>query len=109
VTDDDALRFVLKMALRNPCKLVKGLRKQVGEIDERIVVTKLLSEIDVVGYKIVRKHMRYAFGAVSYQSIPRSSSAAPLSLASPASGSHVPVMLFRSVIGSAIARSGLKP
>jgi hypothetical protein len=50
VTDDDALRFVLKMALRNALKLVKGLHKQVGEIDERIVVTKLLSEIDGAGY-----------------------------------------------------------
>jgi len=65
VTDDDGLRFVLKMALRNALKLVKGLHKQVGEIDERIVVTKLLSEIDVAGYEIVRKQMRYAFGAVS--------------------------------------------
>jgi hypothetical protein len=65
VTDDDALRFVLKMALRNALKLVKGLRKQVREIDESIVVTKLLSEIDVSGYEIVRKQMQYAFGAVS--------------------------------------------
>jgi hypothetical protein len=36
--DDAALRFVLKMALRNSLKLVKGLRKQISDIDEDVIV-----------------------------------------------------------------------
>ncbi|HEY6257063.1 MAG TPA: hypothetical protein VIY51_14860 [Xanthobacteraceae bacterium] len=31
------------------------MRKQIGEIDERIVVAKLLGELGVAGYEIVRK------------------------------------------------------
>ncbi|HEY6254258.1 MAG TPA: hypothetical protein VIY51_00525 [Xanthobacteraceae bacterium] len=51
-TDDDALRFVVTMAIRNA---LKPVRKHIGKIDERIVVTKLLRELETAGYEIVRK------------------------------------------------------
>jgi len=53
--DDDALRLVLKMALRNAVKLVKGLRTQIGAIDEDVMVTKLIRELEVSGYEIVKR------------------------------------------------------
>ena len=56
MTDDDKdLSFVLKMALRNALKLIPGLRKQLGDKDEDIVVLKFLRELEVSGYEIVRK------------------------------------------------------
>ena len=39
-----SLRFVLKMALHNALKTVKGLRKQIGDIDEDVMVGKLLTD-----------------------------------------------------------------
>ena len=53
--DDDALRYVLKMALRNAVKLVKGLRKQIGAIDEDVMVAKLIRELEVSGYEIAKR------------------------------------------------------
>jgi hypothetical protein len=51
---DSALHFVIKMALRNALKLVPGLRKQIGDIDEDVMASKLLLEIDQSNYVIVR-------------------------------------------------------
>ena len=53
--DDAALRFVLKMALRKSLKLVKGLRKQISDIEEDVIVGKLLDELRMSSYEIVRK------------------------------------------------------
>jgi hypothetical protein len=55
MTDDAALRFVLKMALRNALKLVNGLRKQIGDIDEDVIVAKLIEELRMSSYEIVKK------------------------------------------------------
>jgi hypothetical protein len=52
---DRALHFVIKMALRNALKLVPGLRKQIGDLDEDVIVSKLLLEIGQSNYEIVRK------------------------------------------------------
>jgi hypothetical protein len=38
------LHFVIKMALRNALKLVRRLRKQVSDIDEDMMATKLIEE-----------------------------------------------------------------
>jgi hypothetical protein len=53
--DDAALRFVLKMALRNSLKLVKGLRRQIGDIDEDVIVGKILDELRMSSYDIIKK------------------------------------------------------
>jgi hypothetical protein len=53
--NDTALRFVLKMALRNSPKLVKGLRKQISDIEEDVMVGKLLEELRMSSYEIVTK------------------------------------------------------
>jgi hypothetical protein len=41
--DDRGLRFVIKMALRNALKLVRGLRKQITELDEDVMARALSS------------------------------------------------------------------
>ena len=51
---DGALHFLIKMALRNALKLVPGLRKQIGDIDEDVMASKLLLEIEMSNYDIVR-------------------------------------------------------
>jgi len=62
MTDDDKdLSFVLKMALRNALKLIPGLRKQLGDKDEDIVVLKFLRELEVSGFEIVRKPRNAGF------------------------------------------------
>jgi hypothetical protein len=48
--DDAALRFVLKMALRNAFKMVKALRMQISNIDEEVVVAKLIEELQMSSY-----------------------------------------------------------
>ena len=45
--------FIVKMALRNALKLIPG--KKTSDKDEDIVVLKLLRELDVSGYEIVKK------------------------------------------------------
>src|ERR1700686_4598517 len=53
MTDDDAaLGFVLKMALRNTVKLVKGLPKQISDIDEDLMVANLIEEVRQSSYEI---------------------------------------------------------
>jgi hypothetical protein len=52
---DTTLHFVIKMALRNALKLVPGLRKLVGDIDEDVMASKLLLEVDHSNYEIVRR------------------------------------------------------
>jgi hypothetical protein len=51
----DGLRFVIKMALRNALKLVRGLRKQISDIDEDVMTAKLINEINLSNYEIVKK------------------------------------------------------
>lgn len=51
---DPALLFVIKMALRNALKLVRGLRREVGELDEDVMARKLLDEIELSAYRIVK-------------------------------------------------------
>jgi hypothetical protein len=43
------------MAVRNSLKLVKGLRKQIGDLDEDVMVGKLLDELRMSSYEIVKK------------------------------------------------------
>ena len=43
------------MALRNALKLVRGLRKQISELDEDIMTAKLINEINLSNYEIVKK------------------------------------------------------
>jgi hypothetical protein len=43
------------MALRGVLRLIPGLRKQLGDKDEDAVVLKVLCELDVAGYEIVKK------------------------------------------------------
>jgi hypothetical protein len=47
--------FVLKMKLRNALFLIKGLRRHVSAADEDVIAHKLLQELDVAGYEIVKK------------------------------------------------------
>lgn len=51
---DPGLLSVFKMALRNALKLVRGLRKEVGEIDEDVMARKLIEELGRSGYRLVR-------------------------------------------------------
>jgi hypothetical protein len=53
--DGAAVRFVFKMALRNSLKLVKGLRRQIGDIDEDVIVGKILDELRMSSYDIIKK------------------------------------------------------
>jgi hypothetical protein len=48
-------RFVLKMQLRKTLGVIKGLRRHINDADEDIIVLKLLEELDVAGYEIVKK------------------------------------------------------
>jgi hypothetical protein len=50
----EGLRFSVRMALRRALKMVPGLRKQIGERDERVMAIKFVSEISIA-YDIVRK------------------------------------------------------
>jgi hypothetical protein len=50
----ESLLFTVQMALRKALKMVPGLRKQVGERDERVMAIKLVAEINVA-YDIVKK------------------------------------------------------
>jgi hypothetical protein len=52
---DPPVQFVLKMALRNALKMVRGLRKEIGDLDEDVMVRKLLSEIALTNYELVRR------------------------------------------------------
>jgi hypothetical protein len=45
-------RFVLKTQLRKALGLIKGLRRHVSDADEDV---KLLEELDVAGWEIVKK------------------------------------------------------
>jgi hypothetical protein len=50
----EGLLFSVQMALRKALKMVPGLRKQIGERDERVMAIKFVSEISIA-YDIVRK------------------------------------------------------
>jgi hypothetical protein len=52
---DPALHFVFQMALRNALKLVRGLRKQISEAEESLMAGKLLDEIAMSNYEIVKR------------------------------------------------------
>jgi hypothetical protein len=54
-SDDGTLRFVIKMALRNALKLVRGLRKQINDSDEDVMTIKFIEEIEMSNYQISRK------------------------------------------------------
>src|SRR5215471_6030232 len=47
--------FVLKMQVRKALGVIKGFRWHVSDADEDVIVDKLLEELDVVGYEIVKK------------------------------------------------------
>lgn len=51
---DPGLHFVVQMALRNALKLVRGLRKQISEAEESVMAGKLLDEIALSSYRIVK-------------------------------------------------------
>jgi hypothetical protein len=59
MTDDHS--FVLKMVVRNALKLIPGLRKQLRDMDEDIVVVKFLRELERSGYEIVKKPRNAGF------------------------------------------------
>lgn len=54
IDDQHDRSFVLKMALRGVLKLIPGLRR-LGDKDENAIVLKVLRELDVAGYEIVKK------------------------------------------------------
>jgi hypothetical protein len=58
---ENPLRFVVAQALREALKLVRGLRKQVSEIEEDVMAGKRIEEIDIAGYEIVRKRGNAGF------------------------------------------------
>jgi hypothetical protein len=43
------------MKLRKALDVIKGLRRHVSDADENVIVQKLLQELDVAGYEIVKK------------------------------------------------------
>ena len=53
--ENDERSFVLKMALRKSLGPIKGLRRQISNADEDVMVLRLLEELNVAGYEIVRK------------------------------------------------------
>jgi hypothetical protein len=46
---------VIKMALRNALRLVRGLRKQISDLDEDVMTIKLIQEIEMSNYQITKK------------------------------------------------------
>ena len=48
-------RFVLKMKLRKALGVVKGLRRHINDANEDVIILKLVEELDVAGYEIVKK------------------------------------------------------
>ncbi len=50
----EGLLFSVQMALRKALKTVPGLRKQIGERDERVMALNFVNEISIA-YDIVRK------------------------------------------------------
>jgi hypothetical protein len=52
---NSGLHFVVQMALRNALKLVRGLRKQISEAEESVMAGKLLDEIAMSNYEIVKR------------------------------------------------------
>jgi len=50
----EGLLFSVQMALRKALKTVPGLRKQIGERDERVMAINFVNEISIA-YDIVRK------------------------------------------------------
>jgi hypothetical protein len=53
--DDQPLRFVIKLALRNAFRLVRGLRKQISDPDEDVMAIKFIQEIEMSNYQITKK------------------------------------------------------
>ncbi len=47
--------FILKMALRKALKLIRGLRRQVTDIDESIMTKKIIDELDNSGWETTQK------------------------------------------------------
>ncbi len=50
-----ALHFVLKLALRNALKMVTGMRKQISDIEEDVIVAKLIDELRMSSYQFTKK------------------------------------------------------
>ncbi len=48
------------MALRKALKLIRGLRRQVTDIDESIMAKKIIDELDTSGWEITQKPDRPA-------------------------------------------------
>jgi hypothetical protein len=54
-SDNEPLRFVIKMALRNAFRVIAGLRKQINEMDEDVMTIKFIQEIEMSNYQITKK------------------------------------------------------
>jgi hypothetical protein len=54
-TYDEPLRFVVKMALRNAFRVIAGLRRQISDLDQDVMTNKLIQEIELSNYEIVKK------------------------------------------------------
>jgi hypothetical protein len=54
-SDNEPLRFVIKMALRNAFRVIAGLRKQISDMDEDVITIKFLQEIEMSNYEITKK------------------------------------------------------
>jgi hypothetical protein len=52
--------WILKRALHKALKLIRGLRKQVTEVDESIMTDAILKDLDISGWEITRIPGRYA-------------------------------------------------
>jgi hypothetical protein len=58
--DAPTTHFILKMALRKALKLVRGLRKQVNDIDQDVMTTAIIADLELSGHKIVQEPGRSA-------------------------------------------------
>ena len=52
--------WLLMRALHNAFRLVRGLRKQVTDVDESIMTKEILKDLDTSGWEITRIPGRYA-------------------------------------------------
>jgi hypothetical protein len=52
--------FILKMALGKALKLIRGLRRQIADIDESTMSKKIIDELDISGWEFTQKPGRSA-------------------------------------------------
>ncbi len=48
------------MALRKALRLIRGLRRQITDVDESIMTTKTIDELEISGWEITQKPDRSA-------------------------------------------------